>query len=304
MKTISIVLFLIFIHPAFGQSTNLSSKALVKDQQRPSSQTFTLEFLLASEQTKKIVSKSIDGTYTKFDISSLQNLSKDDQFRYFLATRYIDTKSDPSENMGNEFEMFFFEFMYRRKNILSQSRHGVSLTGELKNYWIIDDEIKKRYGYNGSFIPQVILKRRFGNSNSVSLKLRRHFFDTNTQDNYTLNFEDRAYLSLTNIFNRKFMLNNQIKYQHKQRKGNGPDYRFMELAEFGPYGRDFSNVPAAKKHQEILTLHTGISYFLNRRNMVELYAETKLSNTYDQRDLATISNDEFVFGTAFYLTAF
>tara|TARA_Y100000590_G_scaffold319669_1_gene361747 strand:- start:303 stop:608 length:306 start_codon:yes stop_codon:yes gene_type:complete len=101
------------------------------------------------------------------------------------------------------------------------------------------------------------------------------------------------------------MLVNQIKYQHKIRKGNGLDFRFMELAEFPAYGPpDFSKVPEAKKHQEIVTWHTGVLYFLDRSNMLEVYGETKLSNTYDKREIEEIANDEFVLGTALYLTAF
>ena len=304
MKSILVKAFLLSILSinAFGQTIKTDLK---QKKQNSTLDNFTLEFLLATEQTKNIVSNKMDGTYTKFDTSLLQTLNTNNEFRYFLATRYIDTQEiSEDEQMGNKFETFFFELMWRRKNILNQKDHGVDLTTELKNYWITDEAIKKRYGYDATFIPQVILKRNFGRANSVKLKVRRHFYNTNNDDNYTLNLEDRFYLSLNNIFARRFLLTNQIKYQHKQRKGNGLDYRFMELAEFGPYGPDFSRVPEAKKHQEIVTLHSGISYFIDRKNMIEFYGETKLSNTYDKRDLEQITKDEFVFGTALYLTAF
>ena len=178
------------------------------------------------------------------------------------------------------------------------------MEAELKNYRIIDEEIKERYGFDGSIIPQIILKKSWGRSLSAKLKVRRHFFQTNNDSYYTLDFEDRVYLSLAKVFNHRYMLITQLKYQHKIRKGNGLDYRFMELAEFGRFGPDFSKVPEAKKHQELTTLHTGLTYFLNRSSMLEVYGETKVSNTYDKRDINTIAKDEFVLGTALYLTAF
>ena len=131
-------------------------------------------------------------------------------------------------------------------------------------------------------------------------------FETNNQDNYTLNFEDRIYFSFSKLINYRFLFMAQLKYQHKIRKGNGLNFRFMELAKFDPrtMSMDFSHVPEAKKHQEIVTIHPSISYFINRSNMIEFYVETQLSNTYDKRNLEQITKDQFVFGSALYLTVF
>ena len=295
-----------FILTAMLCSANIlanTSSTTIDTKHKNKNDKWDLEFLIASEQTKDIVTTEYDGTYTKFDTSVLQKLDANNELRYFLSTRYIETKS---EEFGNEFEFFFTEFMYRRKNILTESDHGLYLEAEIKNYWINDEDIKQRYGYDGTFIPQVIMKKRFGRAKSVQLKLRRHFYQTNNTDNYILNFEDRVYLSYSQMIGRRFLFNTQLKYQHKIRKGNGLDYRFMQLASFNPRSRrmDFSKVPKAKKHQELLTIHPGISYFINRSNMIEFYVETKLSNTYDKRDLESIMQDEFVLGTALYLTAF
>ena len=303
MKFIFLTLLVISSTNIFANDTTITSKNVHKHSPKKN-KSFTLEFLLATEQTKEIVSKKMDGTYTNFDTSLLHHLNENNEFRYFLSTRYIDTKPKDDSNFGNELEMFFFELMYRRKNILTQASNGLYMEAELKNYRIIDEEIKERYGFDGSIIPQIILKKSWGRSLSAKLKVRRHFFQTNNDSYYTLDFEDRVYLSLAKVFNHRYMLITQLKYQHKIRKGNGLDYRFMELAEFGRFGPDFSKVPEAKKHQELTTLHTGLTYFLNRSSMLEVYGETKVSNTYDKRDINTIAKDEFVLGTALYLTAF
>jgi hypothetical protein len=303
VKFIFLTLLVILSKTLFAAATSTTTKRIHNHSQEENKK-FTLEFLLATEQTKEIVSKKMDGTYTKFDSSLLQYLNEDNELRYFLSTRYIDTKLKDGSDFGNELEMFFFELMYRRKNILTESTNGLYLEAELKNYRIIDEKIKERYGFDGAIIPQLILKKSWGRSLSAKVKIRRHFFQTNNENDYTLDFEDRIYLSLAKVFSHRYMFITQLKYQHKIRKGNGLDYRFMELAEFGRFGPDFSNVPEAKKHQELTTLHTGLTYFLNRSSMLEVYGETKISNTYDKRDLSTIAKDEFVLGTALYLTAF
>ena len=273
---------------------------------------FDLEFLIAAEQTKDIYTKKIDGSYTKFDTSLLQKVTKNDELRYFLSTRYLDT---PQINDENQFDIFFFELMYRRKNILTQKTHGLNLEAELKYYEVMNDDIKDNYGYHGTFIPQLIAKRNFGRTASVKMKVRRHFYQTINDESYTPEFEDRLYLSASYMLSRRFMFNTQLKYQHKVRKSSGWNYRygnhfdkFIKVSGYDPIKRepilDFSDIPEAKKHQEIVTLHPGVMYFINRQSMVEFYVETKLSDTYDKRDLETIMNDEFVFGTALYLTVF
>ncbi len=267
------------------------------------SKSFSLEFLAATEQTKDIVDKSHDGTYSKFDVSLLQRLSPNDELRYFASTRYVDTHA---EDFGNEFEFFFTELMYRRKNILTQSKNKLYLEAELKYVNLMNSETRERYGYDTYLIPQLIFKKSFGRKFSTKLKLRRHFYQSNNQDAYTLNHEDRIYLSGTAFLNRHLMFFTQLKYQHKIRKGEGLDYRFFELANFNtPSGRpDFSKVPTAKKNQEILTIHPSILMLIGRKSMIEFYVETKLSDSYDKRDLEQITKDEFVLGTAVYLTAF
>jgi hypothetical protein len=297
---IGILLLLSFQANAETSSTSHSD---VKHHKNKKQNKFSLEFLITSEQTKNIVTAKHDGSYSELDASLLHRLSPNDEIRYFLSTRYVDSQM---ENFGNEFEFFFAEFMYRRKNILTQDKNGIYMAAELKNYRVIDPDIKHEYNYDGSVIPQLIFKKSWGRRFSTKLKVRRHFYQTNNDSNYTLENEDRIYLSTSYFINRWSMAYAQLKYQHKIRKGDGIDYRFMELASYNrdTHRLDFSNVPDAKKNQEIVTLHTGFLYFLSRQNMLEVYAETKLSNTYDKREIDDIAHDELVFGTALYLTAF
>ncbi len=301
MKSLIFFILMANVTNLLADSALTTSETRTSRHSKPKN--FTLEFLLTAEQTKNIVTKKHDGSYSKIDASLLHTLSPDDQLRYFFASRYIETKS---EEMGNELEPFFAEFMYRRKNLLTESQNNIYLESELKAYHIVNHEIRDDYGFNAAFIPQLILKKRITPRIGAKIKLRRHFFQTNTQNDYTLNFEDRIYLSASYYFAHKMLSITQLKYQHKIRKGNGPDYRFMELAQYNPFTRslDLSAVPEAKKHQEIVTLHQGFLYFFDRQSMLEVYAETKLSNSYDKRDIETITDDELVFGTALYLTAF
>ena len=305
------LIFILFISTSV-YSQDINSSTRLKTESSKANNPFSLEFLVASEQTKNIVTNKIDGSFTKMDASLLQSLSADDELRYFLSTRYLTYQNGSSEDsdIKDEFNWYFVEFMYRRKNILTESKHGLYMEFEFKNLYYTDAKIREMYGQNGSTIPQVIFKQRYGRGNSLELKLRRHFNHTNNNSSYTVNFEDRAYLNLSSLVSRRVLLFSQLKYQHKMRKDDGLDYRFMELAEFNydPMARtvvpDFSNVPEAKKDQEIVTFHPAIMYFLSRNSMIEFYYETKLSNTYDNRKMNEIMNDEAVFGTALYLTAF
>jgi hypothetical protein len=310
MKFITLLLISLATITTFA-NTNTSKTKVKPNFHTKTDKAFTLEFLIATEQTKEIYTKKMDGSYTKFDASLLQHVTKNDEVRYFLSTRYVDSKA---ESAGNELEVFFAELMYRRKNILTESSNGLYMEAELKNYRVIDEDIKNDYAYDGAIIPQFIFKKNFGRVASAKLKVRSHFYQTNSDDNYTLEKEDRIYLSGAFMIGRRLLMNTQLKYQHKIRKGSGWNYRygdhFGELMDvsFNPMTRqmeiDDSRIPKAKKHQEIVTLHTGPLFFLSRNSMIEVYAETKLSDTYDKRNLETIAREEFVLGTALYLTAF
>ena len=67
---------------------------------------------------------------------------------------------------------------------------------------------------------------------------------------------------------------------------------------------NWDGLPIAKEEQEFVTIHPSMMIFLDRKNMMEVFFETQLSNTYDDRTVATIMEEEALFGVAFYLTAF
>lgn len=301
MKILIFIFLTLWTVNLFAQVT--SSKEIKRTKPRVNKSKFSLEFLIAGEQTKDIITHKTDGSMTKMDSSLLQSLNDNNQLRYFFSTRYITNTEQESE-----FDFWFTEFMYRRKNILTESAHGVYLEAEFKNLYYLDPEIRKMYGYNGSTIPQLVFNKRFGKTFSSQLRLRRHFNHTNNNDAYTLDNEDRIYLSGNWMLGRRMMFNTQLKYQHKIRKGDGKDFRFHRLIKMvkTPYYEypDFSDVPEAKRNQELVTIHPGFYYFVNRKTLFEVYYETKLSNTYDKRDVATIAKDESVIGTALYLSAF
>ena len=305
-NTILVVLSLVTIK-AYSQLNTSRTQQLNRFSKNTFNKGFSLEFLMAAEQFRNIVTTELMGTYSKLDISLLHRISQDEELRYYLATKYVDK---PIFEDDQQFQLFFTEFMYRKKSILNEREHGVYLEGELKNYAIIDPVIRNRYGYDSAFIPQIIIKKSFSRSAGIKLRLRKHFYNANNNDNYTLNSEDRIYFSAYKMFARKIILGAMLKYQHKIRKGDGKDFRFGSLIEvnFNPITRqmeiDDSNLPDAKVNQEIVTIHVGPSLIINRKAMIEIYAETKISNTYDKRDVERIMREELVLGTALYLTAF
>ncbi len=305
LKKILITLTLIVI--ANNALANNVSTTDIKQTVRavPPKSKFSLEFLISSQQTKNIVDNSHDGSYSNFDTSLLYSLDQNNEVRSYLSTRYIETQQE-IEGFGNELELFFWEVMYRRKNILTQADHGIYMQAELKGLQYIDPDITNMFGYDQTLIPQLIFNKRWGRALSAELKVRRHFNRTHSDDAYTPNFEDRIYLSASTFLSRRMMFYTQFKYQHKIRKADGLDWRFADLISFDPitHRPDFSQVPEAKKHQEILSIHSSIMHFLSRKALVEFYAETRLSDTYNKQTIEEIAKNQFVLGTAFYITAF
>ena len=310
-KLFTVVLFLSQV--ALAQTSSTSTTTIRTNPSKATVKPWSLEFLVATEQIKTARFNKYDGTFTKMDASLLQGLTPNDEVRYFLSSRYVTSEIEDTK----EFNWYFTEFMYRRKNILTENEHGINMKFEFKNLYYLDPEIRDQYDMNGSTIPQVIFKQKVGKYGSFELKLRKHFNHTNANSALAVDTEDRAYLNLSAMVSRRVLLFNQFKYQHKFRKDEGPNYKqalevdmITETVPTGPgttttFTRpDFDSLQIAKKEQELVTWHPSVMYFLSRNSMVEFYYETKLSNTYDKRDLAKIMADESVFGTAFYITAF
>lgn len=297
-----ITLLFIFFAASVLAQTNTTQRDVNRSLQ-PTPKSINFEMLLATQQTRDILTRKLNGQYSKWDFSLLHTLNDQNEIRYFVSTRYI-----ASDLIQDEFNWFLFETMYRRKNLFKDNSMGITTELELKNYWILDEQLKQMYGYNGSFIPQIIFNKRWKKGLSSELKLRKHFYHRNNPDNFTLSEEDRIYFTQSFFFQRRWMGNILFKYQHKIRKGDDLNYRFMpyfdQLVDFTAMGPDFTRFPKAKKHQEILSIHPGVMYFWNRTTLVEFYLETVLSDTYDKRSVNQIASDELVFGTAVYLSVF
>ena len=243
----------------------------------------TLEFLFASEQMKSNYTGELDGSYNKLDASFLTRLNKNNSMRFYLSTRYLQYENEP-----NEFNWYLSEIMWRRKNLLSSFTDKVKMEFELKGYYMLEDEIGEQYGFNGAVVPQFIFKTMVSNNISMKLKVRKHFFDANNSDDYVLKTEDRVYLSATYIHSRFLMFNTSLKYSKKIR--NDKHYSYKE-------GR-FEDA-----NLQVITFHPSVMFVAGHIAMVELYAETKLSDSASELSGTNLMESEQVFGTALYLTA-
>lgn len=249
-----------------------------------SAEKLDLEFVYALEQTKESSSHQTNGSYSSLKTSLLYSLTSVDDFRLYNSFVY-----ENYNKMEDQKYFEFLEFMYRRKNILSEDEHGIVFNLELKYGSVIDREIKKRWGFDSEFIPQLILKKRFAYGQAIDLKLRHHFYDRNRKTAGTITNEDRVYLSYSKMFKYGIITNSELKYRHKKYTGKHYSY----------YRSGMQN-----KNVEDLTLHQSLLYLFNKKHMLELYFETKLNDTYDERPIKELAQNELIFGTAIYLTAF
>jgi hypothetical protein len=281
IKTLIIFFFLTL--NSFAQSTTVGN---IKNESKKSfSDRFSLEFVLSAEQTKDSSTKEVNGLYSTLKNSLLFRATKNDEFRLYAS--HVWERYDNNTRNMSYWELG--EAMYRRKNILNQKDHFITMNMELKNYWVIDKDIKKMWGFDGAFIPQAIFKRSFGRKIGTKVKLRRHYFDRNRESAGTLTKEDRIYVSGSYMFNRFMMFNAEMKYRHKIYTGDHYSYR----------KRGFE-----KANVEITTIHPAMLFFIGRTAMVEAYVETVVNNSTDDRSTSEIMKDEQVFGAALYLAAF
>lgn len=279
--------FIIFTFLTFKvfAAESTSTSQLAPSSSKKLSDLFSLEFVLSAEQTKSFDSKETNGLYSTLKNSLLYRASKNDEFRLYAS--HVWERYD--QNIRNMAYWELGEVMYRRKNILNQKDHFVSMNLELKNYWVMDSDIKEMWGFNGAFIPQAIFKKSFGRKLGTKVKLRRHYYDRNRATAGTLSKEDRIYVSGSYLFTNRFMFNAELKYRHKIYTGDHFSYRKFSYE---------------RKDVEITTIHPALIFFLNRETMFEVYAETVINDSTDERSTSNIMKDEQIFGAALYLAAF
>lgn len=281
-STLFSFLFLICgnLYSATTQNTTQGQSPFSSSMKRP----MELDFVLSSEQMRDSVSHETSGFYNKMDTSFLYKFNDDDQVRFYGSSIYM-----MNNEAENQFDWDLTEIMYRRKNILTQSKHGVNLEFEGKSYYILDNERRHRYGYNGAFIPQVIVKRRWKNGFSLEGKARHHFYYRRNGKDSTSRGETRLYLTPTYALTHRLYLFNEFKYKHNIK---GAKYYSHFARSYRP------------KKKDTLQVHPGVMYMISRKAMVELYSETYLMRSHDGELINPDYSRSLVFGGAFYLTAF
>lgn len=252
---------------------------------------FSLEAVYSAEQTRDYSTGKHDGLYNRFDVAGTYSLDQKNDLRLYGSAIYHIFDGSTKEYYGKsaEFSWDLVEFMYRRNSILNHKQHGVSLDLELKNYYLLDATRREQYGFDGAFIPQVIMKKRFSRRFITELRLRRHFYFTNNDKDSTLQYENRAYFIPTYVVTRHFFISSMFKYKNKLRK---KDYFSF---------RTFSQQP---KSTEELYFRPSLMYLLTNKILVEGYWESKVAQSGDQKALVENWVDKGVFGISAFYEAF
>lgn len=247
-----------------------------------------LEFVLLSEQMKSRSTFEHAGTYNKLDTSFLYSPNKDEDLRLFLATVY-------EQNKGEENVQYFelAEFMYRMKDLMTEKDNGVKMDLELKSYYVTENDLRDRWGFGGAFIPQLIFKKKATSWLSLKAKVRQHVNMRKNAKSYTVKEQTRIYLSPTFIFTRKFMLNTELTWKHKNRVATTsmPGSRF----------RPSLNIP---KKTDVIEIRPSFMYFVNRSFLAEVYTDTILAQSHDGKTINENLTDQMVYGVGLYWTAF
>lgn len=275
-----IILFLFISLHLFAEEVQTSQTIIKGDYQR-AKKDYTLEMVLAAEQVKDS-SYQVTGSYTSLKLSFLYTLNSLDEFRL-----YTSAVSEHYRNYRDDQYMEFGEVMYRRKSLLNYADHGVNLDFELKHGIVLDQGIRKYWGFDSETIPQIVLKTKLPHDFGLEFKARHHFYQRNTHNLSTPAHEDRLYLSTYKMFSHQYIFNTELKYRHKIYPGKHYSYS--------------RNGYEGKNHED-LVLHPSLMYFLTRSTLLEGYVETKLNDTFDNRPFKQLIRDELIVGTAIYFT--
>ncbi|MBT3984299.1 MAG: hypothetical protein HOE90_23290 [Bacteriovoracaceae bacterium] len=263
----------------------LSTSALGAEQKSEAQFTapkdLDLEFLILSQQLKDRKEHKPIGLYTKFDTSLLYSVTESDQVRLFQSSiyEYYGDKDDGENKLYPELA----EAMYRRKKILNQKDQFIDLDLELKTYYVMDDDLRERWGYNGSFIPQLVAQKNILPWLHVKSKIRYHLNYITSGEPTTTRSEIRYYLSPTIIFSRQFMFNTELTYKHKIKN---------------------RKTAYTNKFYDYLELRPSMLYLVSRNLMTEIYGETMLMRSHDGVTISETAGEEFVIGAALYLSVF
>ena len=271
VKVILLLAFLFVSNKGFSYSSQ-STAALSKFINQP----IELEVVNSIEQNKDRRTLKTNGFNNQFDTSLLYEISKKDEVRLYGSLMY--SKFDGEKSKTN---MHLVEGMYRRKSLLRESKYGVNLDFELKNYVMLNKDIKEYSGSDGALIPQFIFSKHFNRKFHMEAKLRHMFYSQISDEASSLKNESRVYLSPTYIFSRWVMFNTTFTYKHVVRNGKS---------------RYSSEV------RDRLKLTPSIMMPINMNMMVQFYANTHLMESHDKSFIHPDWLKEMVAGVSVYFT--
>jgi len=237
-----------------------------------------LEFVFPSEQMKSRRTFSANGIYNKFDAAFTYSPTKDEDLRLFLATVY-----EVNDERENEQYFELTEFMYRMNNLLTEKKNGVKMDLELKTYYVLENDLRDRWGFGGAFIPQLVFKKKLTSWLSLSAKVRQHINMRKNAHDYTVKEQTRIYLSPTFVFTRSFMFNTEFTWKHKNR---------VASSRYAP------------KKTDVIEVRPSLMYLVNHSFLAEIYTDTKLAKSHDGRTFNENFTDQMVYGVGMYWSAF
>ncbi len=283
LKHLLVCLLVCSLELQASNTKNNSEHHLNQNQEFPHP---SLEFILASEQTKDSKTFKVNGTYSKLDSSFLYSINNDNDLRVFASVLYLEHRSSLEKD---RVLLDLTEIMYRKKNILEQSKHGVSLDLELKNYYILNFKNRSLYGFDGAFIPQLVIKKHIDRRVVAEVKLRHHFNFNNNGNDSTIKEESRIYITPTFILNKSLFLSSTLKYRRKITRSDHFSYRYNKYLP---------------KITNTLNFRTGLMFLLSRKVLTEAYLESDLMNSGNKNTINQSWHKNYVLGAGIYLTAF
>ncbi len=241
---------------------------------------FEIELVDTLSVNKDSATYQVDGFYNKLDSSFLYSLTSNDQFRLFSSLVYQKVDGSSVKTTPD-----LLEVMYRRKSILSEQKHFFNLDLELKSYYLTNNDFRQFSSLDGSFIPQLVLKKNFTNRFCLEAKFRHMFYFKRNENSTTKEGESRIYLSPSYYVPPGIIFNMLLTYKQIHRVGDS-SWMSREMSQ------DFDKIEAMP----------SVMVLFNRTTLLQFYLETTVAESYDHRLVKENWSDAMTYGIAAYFT--
>ncbi|MBT3980710.1 MAG: hypothetical protein HOE90_05105 [Bacteriovoracaceae bacterium] len=206
-------------------------------------------------------------------------LTKSDYLELYGAVTYTVNNDD-----DNEFQPDSTQFKYKRKNILTEDKHGVGLSADIRSFHLLSDESRDALSWNGAIVPNLSLSRKVTSWLSVYTTLRYYMYYRTKATVGTSKNQFRVYLTPSFTITDKLSAGTMFKYKHTDRVGKA--------------------APGKHDQSDSLQFIPSVAYDVAKNANIELYADATLMKSYDDETISKTAGDDFVIGATLSLTAF